>query len=164
MLLAPHILVGAAIAANSPTLLLGVIFAFLSHFLLDAIPHWEYSIKPLENIKIKGRLYCMPIFRRIAIDIFVGLIILMAALKISANNIPFALWAFGGFFGILPDGLAFLLFLRPKNKILASFLKIIYAVHRRLHYDKEKRGIPPLRIGLATQAIAILLSLYFLVF
>lgn len=163
MLLAPHILVGAAVAASTPNPLLGLIFAFLSHFLLDRIPHWEYSIDPLKQIKTMGAKRCMPMFRRVALDLSIGLIVLILALALSKNDAPSLIYIFGGFFGIFADGLSFLLFLAPKNAILVKLLKSFYALHRGVHFNK-KMGLPPLRIGLATQAIAVLLALYFIVF
>lgn len=162
MLLAPHVLVGAAIAATVPNPLLGLVFAFLSHFLLDRIPHWEYSIEPLKEIKTKGTRHCMPILRRVAIDIAAGFILMIFALALHKGESSFFLALFGGFFGILPDGLAMLFFLRKDNGLLSRGLKILYAFHQKIHFDKKK--VLPLRIGLATQAIAVLLALYFLIF
>ena len=163
MLLAPHILVGAAVAASTSNPILGLLFAFLSHFILDRIPHWEYSAEALKTIPTKGILYVAPILRRVALDITAGFVVLIVAVAISSDNIPFTAWAFGGFFGILPDGLSFLLFTRRKNGRWGKFLKIFYLFHQKAHFDK-KMGLPPLRIGLSTQAIAILLALYFLIF
>jgi len=106
----------------------------------------------------------MPIFLRIALDITAGFIVLILAILISRNDIPIILWMSGAFFGVLPDGLTFLLFLNPRNRILSTFLKMVYAIHRKIHYDKEKKGLPPLRVGLSTQAVAIILALYLLIF
>lgn len=163
MLLAPHILVGAAVAASTQNPLLGLLFAFLSHFILDRIPHWEYSVEPLRNIPAKGILYAAPILRRVALDITAGFVVLIVAVAISTNDISFTAWAFGGFFGILPDGLSFLLFIRRKNGRWGIILKAFYLLHRKMHFDK-KMGLPPLHIGLSTQAIAVLLALWFIIF
>ena len=164
MLLAPHILVGAAVASQFQNPVLGLIFALLSHFVLDRTPHWEYSVEALKQIKTRGIKYCRPILLRVILDIIIGFAVLIFAMLISANPIDFVYLALGGFFGILPDGLSFLLFVKEKSRgRLVSFLKIFYALHRRIHFKKEK-GLPPLRIGLSTQAIAILLALYFIIF
>ena len=163
MLLAPHILVGAVIAASTPNPLLGLLFAFLSHFLLDRIPHWEYSIEPLKQIKTKGIKYCLPIIRRVALDAGLGFIVLILALSVSKNNSSFAIYVLGGFFGALPDGLSFLMFLAKKNGFASKILNLFSVVHQSVHFSKEK-GLPPMRVGLSTQAIAILLALYFIVF
>src|ERR1700733_12631073 len=43
--LTTHAIVGAAIASAIPTYpSLAIAAAFVSHFLLDAIPHWDYPI------------------------------------------------------------------------------------------------------------------------
>ena len=45
MTLATHAVVGAAAASLIPTHpFLGFIAGFVSHFAIDAIPHWEYSL------------------------------------------------------------------------------------------------------------------------
>jgi len=163
MLLAPHILVGAAVASQFQNPILGLILAFLSHFILDKTPHWEYSVEALKQIKIRGIKYCRPILLRVFLDIITGFAVLIFAILISTNRIDFAYLALGGFFGILPDGLTFLLFTKKKSKgRIISFLKIFYALHRKIHFNKEK-GLPPLRIGLSTQVIAVLVALYFII-
>jgi hypothetical protein len=44
--LTTHAIVGSAIASLIPTHpLLGICMAFASHFLLDALPHWDYPIR-----------------------------------------------------------------------------------------------------------------------
>ena len=163
MLLAPHILIGAAITTAVPNPLLGLLFAFLSHFLLDRIPHWEYSIEPLKEIKTKGMRYGMPILRRVMLDGTAGFILVIFAVAIHRGENSFFLALWGGFFGILADGLTMLFFLRKNNGLFSRALKIFYALHQKIHFDK-KTGPPALRIGLATQAIASLVALYFLIF
>lgn len=168
MLLTPHILVGAAVASKFSNPLLGLLFAFLSHFLLDRIPHWEYSIETLKQIKTRGVKFCLPELKKIFIDIFGGCVILIIAVHASSNNIPFWAWALGGFFGMLPDGLTALLFAKRGNGkalhvLLYAPLKLFFIFHQSIHYSKQK-GLPPLRIGLGTQLIASLLALYFLTF
>jgi len=163
MLLAPHILVGAAVAVSTPEPILGLVFAFLSHFILDRIPHWEYSVEPLRNISAKGLLYVAPILRRVALDITAGVVMLVIAVAISPDDIPFTAWALGGFLGILPDGLSFLLFTKKNGGYWSIILKMFYVFHQKVHFDK-KMGLPPLRISLSTQAIAVLLALYFIIF
>lgn len=163
MLLAPHILVGAALATSIPNPFLGLLFAFLSHFLLDRIPHWEYSIEPLKEIKTKGTRYCMPILRRVALDITLGFVFVIFALALHKGESSFFLALFGGFFGILADGLAGLFFLSKPRGLFFRALKAFYAFHQKVHFNK-KMGLPALRIGLSTQAIASLIALYFLIF
>jgi len=44
MLETPHVAVGAAIASKIPNPLIAVPLAFASHFVLDAVPHWNPHI------------------------------------------------------------------------------------------------------------------------
>ncbi len=44
MLSTPHILVGAAIAKSIPNPYVSLPAAFLSHFVFDFIPHWDFSV------------------------------------------------------------------------------------------------------------------------
>lgn len=44
MLLTPHTLVGAAIGASTNNLVSVIILAFLSHFILDALPHTDWAL------------------------------------------------------------------------------------------------------------------------
>jgi len=164
MLLTPHILVGAAVASKFSNPLLGLLFAFLSHFLLDRIPHWEYSAEALKQIRTRGIRYCMPILLRVFMDVSLGFIILTLAVVFSTNRLSPEIVLIGGFFGALPDGLTFLLFIKRGSKNwIASLLRVIYLYHQKIHFNK-KMGLPPLRIGLSTQAIAILVALYVIVF
>ena len=123
MLLASHIIVGAAVAASTPNIFLGLLLAFLSHFILDRIPHSEYSVEPLKQIKTRGIKYCMPILQRVALDFGAGYLVLFIVVAISKENIPFAAWALGGFLGALPDGMScfkifkFIFGTAPKNSL-----------------------------------------------
>ncbi len=44
MTLATHAVVGASLAVLAPNPLVGGVLAFASHFVLDAIPHWDYKL------------------------------------------------------------------------------------------------------------------------
>lgn len=55
MLSTPHLLVGAAIAHSIPEPAISLPAAFLSHFVLDATPHWDGSPKaPFSKKLISG--------------------------------------------------------------------------------------------------------------
>lgn len=162
MLLSPHILAGAAIATSVSNPVLGVALAFLSHFFLDRVPHWEYSVEPLRQVRTKGIKYCMPILRRVALDILLGYAVVLLSIAVNSDRLAWDTAIFGGFFGILPDGLTFLLYLRQKKEgMITILLKTIYIMHFNMHFSKKK-GPPPLRVGLSTQGVVVLLALYFL--
>lgn len=54
MLSTPHLLVGAAIVRAIPNPAVSLPAAFLSHFILDAAPHWDGSPKAPFSKKVLG--------------------------------------------------------------------------------------------------------------
>lgn len=74
MLLTPHTAVGIAIGAAVHNPVLAIPLAFLSHFGLDWIPHWDDV--GLDDLGHKGRLSRRTL-RIIILDIFVSLSILL---------------------------------------------------------------------------------------
>ena len=50
MIITPHMLVGAAVGAHSSHFWSAFILGLFSHFLLDALPHWDY----LKKVKISN--------------------------------------------------------------------------------------------------------------
>jgi len=127
MLLIVHLLAGAAIASEIKTVPLALLLAFLSHFVLDSIPHWEYSI---ENIESKKWVKSLPDFFKVAMDFSAGLMII---LLYTRNSIIIA----GALFAASNDGLAFL------NLIFENkFLKAGYGFHKKLHYLNNSKKVP----------------------
>ncbi len=114
MTLTTHAITGAALAALIPAHpVLGFAAGFTSHFVLDAIPHWAYSIKslkedeenPMNNDMVIGKEFYEDLLK-IGIDALLGLsaslVILSGILKFS----PLAVLS-GAVGGILPDALQF---------------------------------------------------------
>jgi hypothetical protein len=104
MLLIPHTLVGIAIAAVVDQPFLALPLAFFSHFILDAIPHWDPLIKGIRSSKFSGVrgkvLFLIAIDFLIALDL--GLFFVWRALPdISLAAKIF----FAAFLANLPDGL-----------------------------------------------------------
>lgn len=91
MLSTPHILVGAAIVKAVPNPILGLPLAFLSHFALDSIPHWDGSPKAPFNRKTS---------LGIIVDYAFGTTLLFL-LTAGLDNQTLIL--LGGFLGTLPD-------------------------------------------------------------
>lgn len=97
---------------------LAIILAFLSHYLLDFIPHFDYSLDDVE----KGHWRKMvPNIAKVAIDLCLGIILVL----LFSKNQPIVYTC--AFFALVPDGLTILNNLFP-NKILE--------LHRRFHIDK----------------------------
>jgi len=107
MILATHVITGASIASLVPEHpAVGFIAGFVSHFILDSIPHWEYKIPPSlvghEGVgKMKFDRELILGLLRIFLDLFFGLII---AFLIFFWTKGFSVSIFCGIIGaILPD-------------------------------------------------------------
>lgn len=118
MILTCHLLTGAAIALKIQPTPLALILAFLSHYLLDIIPHREYSIK---NIFEKRWSKSFFDFLKVFLDIAFGALLILFLSK----NQPI-IYA-GALFAILPDGFTFLALIFLKIKILRK--------HRNFHQN-----------------------------
>jgi hypothetical protein len=87
-----HALTGAVIAAAIDKPLIALPAALLSHFVVDAIPHWNYKVPP----KLRKLV--------ILFDLL-GSVLLVVSLSILLfDSKPWQV-IFGGFLGILPDAM-----------------------------------------------------------
>jgi len=142
MLLTPHILLGAAIGAkiSNP----GAIFAlsFISHYFLDALPHYEYKIPGLKGKSPDNK------------KIFIDFLKLSVDLSIGAGLALFFLWnspfltgaVLGMLSALIPDALLFLYWRHPESR----FLKIFALPHRACHFLKNSS---PAWLSLSTEVI-----------
>ena len=147
MILTPHLLLGAAIASKIEYAPLAIILAFLSHYLLDLIPHIEYSI---DNIEKNQWQKSLPDISRVFLDFSFGILLIL----IFSNNQPIIFAC--AFFAILPDGLSLLNY-SFSNKIL----KIYGNIHqKKIHFLKHKKISFSWRI--LSQLLVILISIFLL--
>ena len=122
MTLTTHAIVGGAIVSLMPVHpLLGVCVAFASHFLLDAIPHWDYPIRSASvNPEIAGSMkYDRALFAdmvTIGADALLGIVL---ALILFTTQRSIILVLLGACAGILPDALQFA-YMRFPRQPLAS--------------------------------------------
>lgn len=139
MILAPHALAGAAIAVifrRHPSI--AVVAAFLSHFILDAIPHWHYKLSSRIN-DLSAPFYVRFIFdrrflkdiMRTGIDFSIGLAI---ALGISYIFFPKYFWLtfLGAAAAVLPDFLQLMYHLFPDSPLF-----YLQWFHRKIHAKKD---------------------------
>lgn len=148
MILLIHMLFGAVIASYIKNPILAVALAFLSHYLLDILPHIEYSIK---NITQKKWEESLPDFLRVFSDFIFGIIII---LFFSAKT-PIIFIA--AFFAILPDGISFLSSF-VKSKILEGYNEFH---QEKIHFLKHKKISNFWRI--LTQTLIIAASILLLI-
>ncbi len=143
MLETPHVVVGATIATKIGNPFLAIPLAFLSHFVLDKVPHWN----PHLNTEIKK--YGKP--TKNSTIIVVGDVVLSLVLGgLIASHAPTQMQSlnvlFGGFAAVLPDvieGPYF--FLGVKNKLVQNWLK----------FQKSIQVDTTIGPGLATQVITM---------
>lgn len=93
MLVAPHVAVGAALGAVIGNPLVVVPLSIISHFVLDAVPHWQETLAPYQPTK--------KTFIRIPIDVTIGLIVVLLALQAQPQH-ALAIWL-GAVFASAPD-------------------------------------------------------------
>ena len=158
MILASHIIVSGLLGATTQNYFLAATLGFFSHFIVDAIPHWDDYLSPEfdsrakseKSLFLKSRYFYKEI-SKVAIDILIGISVLsLIFFKTSGfDNITYA--AVGIFFGVLPDPLQLLYFMTNWR-----FLKPNYDIQFRLHtliYKKKPTFWP----GILTQVATILL-------
>jgi hypothetical protein len=140
MTLTTHMAVGTAVASlfpHNPALGFGV--AFLSHFVLDAIPHWDYPIdvksdgKNSMNNDIVLGIGFLKSFIKICFDGFLGLILsalfLTFLLKSGGYGYQFLSILFSGAVGgALPDFLQ-LVYMKWRHEPLISLQKFHIWIH-----------------------------------
>src|SRR5579872_4194563 len=110
MTLTTHALAGAAVATIFPAHPVAGFFAgFASHFVLDAIPHWDYKLASVHDGEgtRKTELIMGPDLwkdvMKVSFDALLGFVL---ALLLFGNGMSMAVAALAGAFGALfPDGL-----------------------------------------------------------
>jgi hypothetical protein len=126
-----HALTGALVAAtiNRPAIALPA--ALLSHFATDAIPHWDYKLKP----HIARRMVLM------LADLTLSMaLLLVLALTVDAN--PYLIIA-GGLLGILPDTMWLRFFLTGRPSISGNPKRIINRLrqfHSWIQWSETAKG------------------------
>lgn len=151
MLETPHVVVGAAIATKIANPYLALPLSFLSHFLLERVPHWNPHLN--REIKKHGRI--TPISTAIVVvDVAVSLILgtYIASLKLPDYG-QSATILIACFLSVLPDvveGPYF--FFKIKYPFIIPWIK----------FQKSLQADTGIVIGLATQLTTIAAALYWI--
>jgi len=161
MILTTHAIVGAAAGRLVFNPLLSFIMGFISHFLIDAVPHWSYPLASLSRDK-KNLLKNDMIINRhfikdlifIAVDFCSGIILAIFIFqgRIGFINISLPL-LFGALGGILPDILQFAYFKIRREPLIA-----LQKLHIRFHLNHVE-DIPALPYGILSQIIVIIAAI-----
>ena len=161
MTLTTHAVAGAligAVAYHNPAF--AVVAAILSHPLLDAIPHWDYSLSsgdfdennPMENsINTSGKKFLTDLMK-IGFDFCAGLVIVAIMFRNTSWQI-FAIAFICALCAIAPDPLQFV-YWKTRSKIIEPFQRF----HMYLHAKTKLTAWPVL--GILCQAVIILILLF----
>ena len=135
MILTPHAVAGAAITSLFRLNPVTAFFAgFLSHFFLDAIPHWDYKLKssykdeaqPLNNnFGVGPGLYLD--LAKIGFDALLGLFLSVLFFSLG-TGVSFWAIIFGAIGGMLPDPLQ-VVYMKWRREPLISLQKTHLLFH-----------------------------------
>lgn len=140
MILTNHAITGAALASLTPNQpLVGFTVGFLSHFVLDAVPHWDYYLasfkedgdNPLNDDVILNGDFLKDILK-IGLDGIIGLSLsyLVFVLYFKISIVAVLCGAIGA---MMPDALQFV-YMKWRHEPLKSLQRL----HRLVHADKDK--------------------------
>ncbi len=143
MPITPHMLVGVAIGTQSPSLLIAFCLGLVSHYLLDALPHWDY----LHKVEITRPEH----LKKIGLDFILG------AMIVSALTWPFhqKLFILAGVAGALLPDFSQLIYVNFKIK----WLKPLSRLHKKMHLYDEL----PFRLGFPAVFIVSLIAILSLI-
>jgi hypothetical protein len=149
MILLVHILLGAAIGYQIKNIYLAIILAFLSHYLMDLIPHIEY---PINNVG-KNWKKSLPQILNVGLDLFLGLFLVCFFVGFDLKVFVCA------FFAIIPDGISLIGRLLPNN---------FFIMHNDFHQKKihflrvENTKKIPHFWRIASQVLVVIISIILL--
>lgn len=147
----PHAVVGAAIATAIPNPLISLPLAFVSHFVLDLIPHWNPHI--YTEIKKHGKILPKTLVV-IVVDSVLALAVgfWIATLALPDTNHAVTI-LFGALFAVIPD-LAEIpyYFFRVKNKF---FVRLVELEHK---FQTNTSFIP----GVLSQVMVVAATLWWI--
>ncbi|MFA6354244.1 MAG: hypothetical protein WCX12_00995 [Candidatus Paceibacterota bacterium] len=158
MILATHALVGAAVAQIFPKYpLLGFVAAFLSHFILDAIPHDDYERESFISDKnspndiskmdmVLGKKFIRDLIK-ISFDCIFGFAVALTFFSNSGLALQIAF--IGAVGGVLPDALQFVYF-KIKKEPLITLQKFHKAIQHKL-------GNGIYRVGILSQIVIVVI-------
>ena len=131
MVVINHALTGAftAVAIVRPALALPA--AFLSHFVIDSLPHWNYQVP--HGPKLRQTVIGFDIIASTFILIFLGLTL----------NVDFWLFFLGGSLGMLPDlmWLSYIISGRPSPRDKNTPLHILRRFHVKIQWSETTKGL-----------------------
>lgn len=152
MLLVAHILAGAAIGYKVHNYWLVFILSFISHFIMDAIPHREYDVESLKNgLNRKS----FGDFLQVLTDLIIGTGLVLW-LTWDSSFITYVM--IGMLAAVVPDLLTFFYW-----QTKTPYLKALTDFHRYTIHPKNNKNTP-LIWGISSQIIVAVLAFIGLLF
>lgn len=157
MILATHAIAGAALGKWSGNPWLGFGLGWLSHYVLDMIPHWQYDVKSYKDKDAAGKPkkegeWAIDFRRALVltgIDFAAGLAVSILVFQgpegFLAPSFPILAGAIGG---ILPDALQ-AVYLKTKREPFASLQKVHNWFHASWDFDFHSK------LGMALQVVLV---------
>jgi hypothetical protein len=149
MILSTHAVVGGALGSLFPSHPVAAIAAgFASHFVIDAIPHWDYSLKSISVAQGARNQFKLDrlILRDLSLIGFDALAGLVLAFALFATPATITAIMLGALAAMLPDPLQFAHTLYPREP-----LRSLQRFHRWIH-TKRKLNWP---LGVSSQILFV---------
>ncbi|MCA1379007.1 hypothetical protein I6F16_36445 [Bradyrhizobium sp. IC4060] len=156
MILSTHAVVGGAIASLVPSNpALAAMAGFASHFAIDAIPHWDYSLrsppfgKGADHPRLKLSRALLFDLVSIGVDACAGIALAIWLFATPASAPAIAL---GAMAAILPDPLQFVHSVCPQEPLIT-----LQRFHERIHSKRKLAW----KLGVSSQiAFAAVVSIF----
>lgn len=163
MILVTHGIIGGGLGAVLPGgPAVSFVVGFASHFILDALPHWDYKLGSVSEqfddevgFKVKNSPALLVDVTKVSIDGLAGLFLPLLFFPVVYGGDLWLSIFLGALGAILPD---FLQFIYAKKEY--RFMKPLQAFHEWIHTDQRIKD--PL-IGFSLQVIPILFFVSILV-
>lgn len=160
MTLTTHAIIGGTLAgALAPNPVVAVAVAFLSHFALDAIPHWDYQLQSNKNNGNSSPIVDLVMGRglivdlaKVGFDLILGLT-LVYVLYHSYTNTTLIVILLGAVAAVCPDIIQAIY-----GKARLKSLGYIQSVHNFFHTHQRLDGRPVL--GILTQGLFVVIFLW----
>lgn len=164
MTLATHSIVGALVATSLAPVnpALAVVASFGSHFVLDALPHWDYKLGSMSRDEHHPIALTFAKDRRFLIDLLkiscdMGLGLVGTFLVFELLSLPFSIIALMGLLaGVIPD---FFQFVYSHFRIAP--LRVLQRFHTWIHSDHRLDGRPYVGIGSQVMVVIVCVCLGF---
>lgn len=139
MILATHAISGAVLAELVPNHKVEAFaLGFVSHFILDSIPHWDYNLNskekdskdPLVSDMLLGKEFFRDLLK-ISLDALIGVAWGLGIAHFIFQNISWGIF-FGIVGGLMPDFLQFV-YMKWRHEPLVSLQRF----HKWIHAKKE---------------------------